>query len=121
MSWDSAGRYRGAGKSRRVVGAGDCRGHVWRGRAGAWAVAVVVLAGAQLLPVGWLPGGGLGVALASSPVPPPAPVNPAPRVVPVTAAGPTQVSGTLAGDTVWSPQGSPYLVSGQLKVPAGWS
>lgn len=55
----------------------------------------------------------------ASPQPPPAPVNPAPKVVPVTTPGPTQVTGSIATDTVWSPQGSPYVVTGQLTIPVG--
>ncbi len=84
------------------------------------AACAVAAAGLGLLPPGLpVPGSGAQPAWASDPVPPPAPVNPAPRVVEVTAPGPTQVSGALTADTVWSPQGSPYLVTGQLNIPAG--
>src|SRR5258708_16425848 len=80
----------------------------------------VVATGLQLLPPGLpVPGSTAVSAFASTPVPPPAPQNPAPKVVDVTTAGPTQVTGTLTSDTVWSPQGSPYMVTGQLTVPMG--
>jgi len=82
------------------------------------ACAVVTL-GLELVPPGLgVPGAGALAAVALTPASPPAPVSPAPRVATVTTAGPTQVSGTLAADTVWSPQGSPYMVSG-LTIPAG--
>ena len=81
---------------------------------------VVAAAGVGLLPPGLpVPGSVAQPAWASDPVPPPAPVDPAPKVAEVTAPGPTQVGGALTADTVWSPQGSPYLVTGQLNVPAG--
>lgn len=74
----------------------------------------------QLMPPGLplSPTSAAQAAFTSTPAPPPPPVNPAPRVQTVTTPGPTQVSGTLAADTVWSPQGSPYMVNG-LTVPAG--
>ncbi len=83
-------------------------------------ICAAVTTGLQLLPPGLpVPGSAAVSAFASTPVPPPAPQNPAPKVVDVTTPGPTQVTGTLTSDTVWSPQGSPYMVTGQLTVPMG--
>ncbi|OLB73957.1 MAG: hypothetical protein AUI14_24905 [Actinobacteria bacterium 13_2_20CM_2_71_6] len=46
-----------------------------------------------------------------APVAPPAAVNPTPSVQVVTSPGPTQVGqGSITQDTVWGPQGSPYVV-----------
>lgn len=84
-----------------------------------FALVASVALGLQLMQAGLLvPGAGPQAALALTPVSPPAPVNPAPKVADVTTAGPTQVSGTLTTDTVWSAQGSPYMVNG-LTIPAG--
>jgi RHS repeat-associated protein len=95
------------------------------GRAGwlrALLFAMVVAVGLQLLPPGVVvPGLGPGAAFADTPASPPAPVNPAPKVVAVTTPGPTEVSGLLTKDTVWSAQGSPYVLRSGLTVPAGVS
>jgi YD repeat-containing protein len=49
--------------------------------------------------------------------------NPAAVVKTVTTPGPTSLSGnvTISTDTVWGPQGSPYLILSGLDVPAGVS
>lgn len=47
---------------------------------------------------------------AVDPVPPPAAVDPTPYITPVTTPGPTEAPKTIAVDTVWGPQGSPYIV-----------
>ena len=50
----------------------------------------------------------------------PAAVTPQREVVPVTASGPTRLTDvTLAKDAVWGPQGSPYVLSGQVTVKPG--
>lgn len=73
--------------------------------------------------------GALGVGVlavvelpASADVPsPPAAVNPNPSIVEVATPGPTPISGQLAKDTVWGPQGSPYVISGTYVIPVGKS
>ena len=105
----------------RVLGAGNSLARVTGTRfLRVIIVCAVMASGLQLLPPGLpVPGSTAVPAFASTPVPPPAPQNPAPKVVDVTTPGPTQVTGTLTTDTVWSPQGSPYMVTGQLTVPMG--
>src|SRR4051812_17436082 len=90
-------------------------------RVGRWArrvaMVVPVVLAAQLGGVGFplplLPGGSPAFADPSAPVPPPAPVDPAPSVQVVTTPGPTWVpdNTVLTTDTVWGPQGSPYVVN----------
>ncbi len=81
---------------------------------------VIVLVLAVVVPaVGLqvLPASDAGAASPLPPVPsPPAPVDPAPWYSVVSAPGPTQVSGDITVDTVWGPQGSPYVLSGLVRV-----
>ena len=37
----------------------------------------------------------------------------------LSAAGPTNVSGPLAANTIWSPTKNPYIVTGDVTVPLG--
>lgn len=61
----------------------------------------------------------IGAAAADVPAAPAA-VTPARAVVPVTASGPTTVGNLhMSKDTVWGPQGSPYLITGQVFVDPG--
>lgn len=56
-------------------------------------------------------------ARAADPVAPPAAVNPAPVVRTVTTPGPTVLDGArITTDTVWGPEGSPYVIRGQLSI-----
>jgi hypothetical protein len=73
---------------------------------------VVMVAGLPPLPVA-----PAAAAVAS----PPGAVNPDPVVVAVTTPGPTPVSGDISTDAVWSAQGSPYVLSGQVRVMDGVS
>lgn len=86
------------------------------------AILTVVLL-AQLAPAGWRLPEGLGQSPAAAaptpPASPPAAVNPAPAVQEVTTPGPTSVTGTIGTDTVWGPTGSPYLLTGLVKVAPG--
>ena len=56
---------------------------------------------------------------AAAPAQPPAAVNPTPAIAEVTSSGPTSVSGGLTSDRVWSPQGSPYVLTGDVRVMDG--
>lgn len=49
-------------------------------------------------------------------VAPAAAVDPTPTFSEVDTPGPTVVTGALTTDTVWSPQGSPYLITDQVTV-----
>jgi RHS repeat-associated protein len=61
--------------------------------------------------------GGVAEAAGLPPLPgAPSPVVPAAAFSVVTTPGPTAVSGSLAQDTVWGPEGSPYVVSGNFFV-----
>lgn len=42
-----------------------------------------------------------------------------PGRIPTARGGPTFVSGTLTGNTTWTAPGSPYIVTGDVTVPAG--
>jgi len=42
-----------------------------------------------------------------------------PPIIPTARAGPTFVSGTLTGNTTWTAPGSPYILTGDVTVPAG--
>jgi RHS repeat-associated protein len=54
---------------------------------------------------------------AADPVAPPAAVNPAPVVRTVMTPGPTVMDGVkITTDTVWGPEGSPYVIRGQLTI-----
>ena len=56
-------------------------------------------------------------AHAADPVAPPGAVNPPPVVQTVTTPGPTIVDGqSITTDTVWGPQGSPYIIRKTLKI-----
>ena len=57
-------------------------------------------------------------SLAANPVLPPAAVAPAPVVRTVNATGSTAVAASthIAEDTVWGPQGSPYVLAGDLYI-----
>ncbi|MBB5872028.1 RHS repeat-associated protein [Allocatelliglobosispora scoriae] len=57
-------------------------------------------------------------AFAADPVPPPAAVNPADFLLPVTTAGPTEVTGNINVTTVWGPLGSPYIIRSRIYVNA---
>ena len=43
-------------------------------------------------------------------------VNPAPVVTPVTGGGPTYITSDITVDTVWGPQGSPYIIDDYIYV-----
>jgi RHS repeat-associated protein len=59
----------------------------------------------------------------ASPPAPPAAVNPAPYQSVVTTPGPTWLPAYYGvnGDEVWGPQGSPYVVTGDLSIGSGRS
>ncbi|GLZ33514.1 hypothetical protein Lesp02_57020 [Lentzea sp. NBRC 105346] len=58
-----------------------------------------------------------GAAQAATPAQPPAAVNPAPVVQTVMTPGPTILDGVhIKTDTVWGPQGSPYVIRNQVKI-----
>jgi len=81
-------------------------------------VVVQLVPGVPDLPVG----SGPASAQPVDPTPPPAAVDPDPYLRVVETAGPTAVTGDIAVDTVWGPQGSPYLVDGTaVDVLAGVS
>jgi YD repeat-containing protein len=80
-----------------------------------WVLLGALVISAQIAVVGFplplLPTPPARAADPPGPVPPPSPVNPAPAVQPVTTPGPTVVGrGRIDKDTVWGPQGSPYVV-----------
>jgi hypothetical protein len=84
-------------------------GRFVRVAAGAVALGLVV----QLLPVDlgikrW--DAGAASADPAAPAPPPAAVNPTDTIRTVLTAGPTQAPAQITKDTVWGPQGSPYVV-----------
>jgi hypothetical protein len=87
--------------------------------AGAVALGLVM----QMLPVD-VGGGRFGTSAASAdpvtPTPPPAAVNPTDTIRTVLTPGPTQAPSLITADTVWGPQGSPYLVQ-SLNVAKGAS
>ena len=47
---------------------------------------------------------------------PPAPVNPDPAVRVLSDPGPTFITAHITEDTVWGPQGSPYVVEQLIYV-----
>lgn len=49
-----------------------------------------------------------------APIPPPPAVTPVPSMRVVESAGPTLAPTQISNDTVWGPQGSPYIVRGGL-------
>jgi RHS repeat-associated protein len=74
---------------------------------------------AQLLPADVdIPFVGQSRAWAGPPATPPPPVNPAPAVRVVTSSGPTIAPANINVDTVWSPEGSPYVVGDYLSISA---
>jgi hypothetical protein len=87
--------------------------------AGAVALGLVM----QMLPVD-VGGDGFGTSAANAdpvtPTPPPAAVNPTDSIRTVLTPGPTQAPSQITTDTVWGPQGSPYLVQ-SLNVAKGAS
>lgn len=86
----------------------------------AWLTVLSLLAG--LLSVVFFPAGQAAWALDPlTPVPPPAAVAPPDVIRTVSASGPTTVSGQITVDTVWSPQGSPYVITSEVSVPEGVS
>lgn len=74
-----------------------------------WSLAPILLATSFGFPVVTA---GPAVARPSAP----APVAPAPAVRTVTTPGPTTVSGNITEDTVWGPQGSPYILQSSVQV-----
>jgi YD repeat-containing protein len=78
----------------------------WVAAALVLSVVVQLLPGVPDLPVGASPAS----AQPADPVPPPAAVIPDPYLRVVETAGPTEVPRNITTDTVWGPQGSPYLV-----------
>lgn len=70
-------------------------------------VVALLVAGLQVLPA----------TPAAAAVPsPPAAVTPTPSFSVVNGSGPTSVSGEITADTVWGPQGSPYVVTDWFRV-----
>ncbi|MFC7550750.1 polymorphic toxin-type HINT domain-containing protein [Plantactinospora sp. GCM10030261] len=57
-----------------------------------------------------------------TPTPPPVAVDPAPYLSVVDRAGPTEVGRyDVSTDTVWGPQGSPYIIRGLVEIAEGAS
>lgn len=83
----------------------------------AWLFALIVLTSVLVQVTG--PAGPALALDPLTPVPPPSPVAPPNAIQPVTTPGPTSISGSLAKDTVWGPQGSPYVITSNFIVPRG--
>jgi hypothetical protein len=64
------------------------------------------------------PGGARAWADPPAPVAPPAAVEPPPSISVVEASGPTEAPTQITRDTVWGPQGSPYIVRSTVWVSA---
>lgn len=60
-----------------------------------------------------------GILIANVGASAPTAISPASVIKVIEASGPTEVSGSIGVDTVWGPQGSPYVVQGVLGVPYG--
>lgn len=88
----------------------------WLARSARLVVVLAVSLACVLASVVLIPAERLDAAAAVVPQPP-APVTPTREVVPVTAQGPTVLNGvTLTKDALWGPQGSPYVIQGQLTI-----
>lgn len=86
------------------------------------AAVLVLVLGSQVVPAALDPFPfGAEPAFAADPVPPPAAINPAPRIQLVTTPGPTYVTSDITTDTVWGPGGSPYVAAAGFDVSQGVS
>jgi hypothetical protein len=90
---------------------------------GGLTICLVACVAVQLLPARWdipLAVKAVQAAAATSPAQPPPAVNPTSTMRVVGASGPTEAPAEITKDTVWGPQGSPYIVRG-MSVQVGAS
>jgi YD repeat-containing protein len=92
---------------------------IWWRRAGTCALALLMMT-TTLTVVTTVHRAVAAAPAALTPPSPPAAVNPAPYLTPLTAPGPTFPTG-MSVDTVWGPQGSPYVINQSFFVPSGTS
>ncbi|MBF9130055.1 RHS repeat protein [Plantactinospora sp. S1510] len=95
-----------------------------RGFVGRVSVCLALILATQLVPGLPEPLVGARPAAASAvpPTPPPAAVDPAPYLSVVDRPGPTEVARyDISTDTVWGPQGSPYIIRSMVEIAEGAS